>query len=149
MNISVPASAKAPEIIQLVRSAESGDCLLCHQERQYALVKIALIKLQRPDLNVELYAEDGRLIKQLAAKVKADKRPEAMGLSHEQVRAVKQLEKAFQECHANRLNVIGFSDGLVAVPIEAGISLDALSSSEALDVDTMDVYKGYEAEDDE
>lgn len=145
MNISVPATAKAPEIVQLVRSANADDCLLCHQERQYSLIKIALVKLQRPDLNVELYAQDGRLLKQLSAKTKAGEAVEE-GLSRDQIKAIKQLEQAFQECFANRLNVIGFSDGLVAVPIEAGVSLAALSSSDAMDVDTMDVYKGYEAD---
>lgn len=146
MNISVPASAKAPEIVQLVRSAKSDDCLLCHHERQYSLIKIALVKLQRPDLNAELYGEDGRLLKQLSAKPK-DSNKVQEGLSREQIKAVKQLEMAFQECYGARLNVIGFSDGLVAVPIEAGVSLAAITSSDALDVDTMDVYKGYEADD--
>lgn len=147
MNISVPASAKAPEIVQLVRTAEPDDCLICHQERQYALVKIAFVKLQRPDLNAELYSEEGRLLKQLTAKVKKDGEVREPGLTHDQVRAVKQLELAFQECYSHRLNVIGFSDGLVAVPVEAGVSMAALSSSDALDVDTMNVYKGYEADD--
>lgn len=146
MNISVPVTAKAPEIVQLVRTAEAGDCLLCHQERQYSLLKIALVKLQRPDLNIEFYGADGRLLKQVTAKVKEEGDLPRQGLTNEQVRAVKQLELAFQECYANRLHVIGFSDGLVAVPVEAGVSLEALSSSEAMDVDTMDVYKGYEAD---
>lgn len=145
MNISVPASAKAPEIVQLVRSAKPDDCLLCHHERQYSLIKIALVKLQRPDLNAELYGEDGRLLKQLAAKSKDSGTQE--GLSRDQIKAVKQLEMAFQECYSSRLNIIGFSDGLVAVPIEAGVSLASITSSDALDVDSMDVYKGYEAED--
>ncbi len=147
MNISVPATAKAPEIVQLVRSANPDDCLLCHQERQYSLIKIALVKLQRPDLNVELYAHDGRLLKQLSAKSKEANKQEE-GLTREQTKAVKQLEMAFQECYSNRLHVVGFSDGLVAVPVEAGVSLAAISSSDALDVDTMGVYKGYEAEED-
>lgn len=66
-----------------------------------------------------------------------------------QARAVRALEDAFKLCRASELSVVGFSDGLVAVPKAYDLTLELLSSTEAFDIDARDVYQGFEADDDD
>lgn len=69
-----------------------------------------------------------------------------LGLSHPQISAVRDLEQAFRRCRELGLLLIGFSDGLVAVPEALGYGADAISSADALEVESFDAYRGYEAD---
>lgn len=70
--------------------------------------------------------------------------PREEGLTNKQVSAVRDLEQALRRCKELELLVVGFSDGLVAVPETLGYGTDAISSAEALEVESFDVYRGYE-----
>ena len=58
---------------------------------------------------------------------------------------LRDLEQALRRCKEQELLVIGFSDGLVAVPEALGYGADAISSADALEIEAFDVYRGYEA----
>lgn len=68
------------------------------------------------------------------------------GFTHPQISAIRDLEQALRRCKELGLLVIGFSDGLVAVPEALGYGADALSSADALEVESFDAYRGYEAD---
>ncbi len=68
------------------------------------------------------------------------------GLSNQQISILRDLELALRRCKEQGLLLIGFSDGLVAVPESLGCGADAISSAEALEVEAFDVYRGYEAD---
>ncbi|MEH6649836.1 MAG: hypothetical protein V7707_07420 [Motiliproteus sp.] len=70
------------------------------------------------------------------------------GMSSKQISVLRDLEQALRRCKEQALLVIGFSDGLVAVPEALGYGADAISSADALEVEAFDVYRGYEAEED-
>ncbi|WP_421863042.1 hypothetical protein [Motiliproteus sp.] len=69
------------------------------------------------------------------------------GLNHQQISAVRDLEQALRKCKELQLLLVGFSDGLVAVPEALGYGTAAISSAEALEVEAFDVYRGYEPDD--
>lgn len=73
--------------------------------------------------------------------------PAEQGLNHQQISAVRDLEQALRKCKELQLLLVGFSDGLVAVPEALGYGTAAISSAEALEVEAFDVYRGYEADD--
>ncbi|MCW9053926.1 MAG: hypothetical protein OQJ91_16695 [Motiliproteus sp.] len=147
MNIKIPDHHKASEIFASVKKAESGAVFYCTDERQFSLAKIALVKSQRTDLSIQLKDAQSRLLKQVVPRRKnAKEEQQADEMNSNQVSAIRALEDAFRQCQAMKLTVIGFSDGLVAVPNSLGGGMDALSSTAAIDVDTSDVYRGYEAD---
>ena len=149
MNIKIPDNHKASEIFHTVKQAESGAVLCCTDERQFSLAKIALVKSQRTDLSIQLKDAQSRLLKQVVPRKKEiEEELSKEELSSNQVSAIRALEDAFRQCQAMKLTVIGFSDGLVAVPNNLGGGLEVLSSTAAMDVDTSDVYRGYEADED-
>ncbi|MFT5721831.1 MAG: hypothetical protein ACI9W6_002147 [Motiliproteus sp.] len=85
----------------------------------------------------------------LTTRQPASHRPIEQGLSHPQISAVRDLEQCLRRCKELGLLVIGFSDGLVAVPESRGSGADALSSADALEVESFDAYSGYEADDEQ
>lgn len=68
------------------------------------------------------------------------------GMTAKQISVLRDLEQALRRCKEQEILVIGFSDGLVAVPEAMGYGADAISSADALEVEAFDVYRGYEAE---
>ncbi|MEH6473885.1 MAG: hypothetical protein V7752_21910 [Halopseudomonas sp.] len=74
-------------------------------------------------------------------------RPVELGMSNQQISAVRDLEQALRRCKELGLLLVGFSDGLVAVPEPLGWGVDAISSADALEVESFEAYKGYEADD--
>ncbi|OMH32699.1 hypothetical protein [Motiliproteus sp. MSK22-1] len=150
MNISLSNSLRATEVLRIVKDAASDSTLCCQSERQFALVKIALLKSQRADLSIQLQDAQGSLLKQVIPRRKnKPESPASEELSNSQIKAIKTLESAFRQCQAEKLSIVGFSDGLVALPEKLGLSLAVLSSTSALDVDASDVYKGFESDCDE
>jgi len=92
---------------------------------------------------------DSNVLPKLAsAPAPAIVKPIEQGLSHPQISAVRDLEQALRRCKELGLLLIGFSDGLVAVPEALGYGADAISSADALEVESFDAYRGYEADED-
>ncbi|WP_207061152.1 response regulator [Motiliproteus sp. SC1-56] len=146
MNITIPDYYKASQIITAVKEAEPGAVLSCTNERQFALLKIALVKLQRSELTLQLLDQQGYALRQVTTRKKqAEPQPSASDeMAASQVKAVRELEKALVLCRREGLAVIGFSDSLVAVPEHLGAGLEVLSSTSAMEVDTGDCYRGFE-----
>ena len=150
MNITLSNSLKATEVLRTVKDAVSDSTLCCRTERLFSLVKIALIKSQRADLSIQLQDANGNLLKQVIPRRKSKTETVSDNeLSNSQIKAIKTLENAFKQCQIEKLSIVGFSDGLVALPEKLGLSLAVLSSTSALDVDASDVYKGFESDNDD
>ena len=72
--------------------------------------------------------------------------PVEQGMSNQQISAVRDLEQNLRRCKELGLLLVGFSDGLVAVPEALGFGTDAISSADALEVESFEAYRGYEAD---
>ncbi|HEY5718435.1 MAG TPA: hypothetical protein VIS52_08040 [Motiliproteus sp.] len=147
MTIEIEADDKASQLLGVVKSAPLGAEIHCRLERQYGILKIALVKLQRDDLSVVLQDSAGRVLRQVTARKRTQAEvhnPDA--LSQSQLAAAKELERAFRRCKEVKLRLVGFSDSLVAVPEHLGCGADVLSSPDALELDTHDAYHGFDDE---
>ncbi|WP_210395095.1 hypothetical protein [Motiliproteus sediminis] len=143
MIIDIPRDHKAADLMAAAEQAAPGADLQCHLERQYAILKIALLKLQRDDLSLSLMDGRGAISRQVTARKRADTVDES-GMTQTQRLALQALEKAFQRCRAQGLLVVGFSDSLVAVPEALGCGAEVLSTPSAVELDTHDAYHGFE-----
>jgi hypothetical protein len=83
---------------------------------------------------------------QSVAKEQEPQPVQEQGMTSRQISAIRDLEQSLRRCKELELLVIGFSDGLVAVPEALGYGTAAISSAEALEVESFDVYHGYEAD---
>jgi len=147
MNIDIEPHDKASQIITAVKQAPAGAEIRSRIERQYSILKIAVIKLQRDDLSLTLMDGAGRIVKQVTARKRHDEGgASASALSAVQLNAVRDVEKAFRRCRELKLMLVGFSDGLVAVPESLGCGAEVLSSPDAVELDTHEAYHGYDDE---
>ncbi|RDE24692.1 hypothetical protein DV711_03625 [Motiliproteus coralliicola] len=105
---------------------------------------------ENPDATAPVQPEPVAVSPQASPEAEAAAPAEAVveqGLNHQQISAVRDLEQALRKCKELQLLLVGFSDGLVAVPEALGYGTAAISSAEALEVEAFDVYRGYEADD--
>jgi len=145
MIIDIPPDDKASQLLLAIKSAAPGGDIRCRVERQYAILKIALVKLQRDDLSLSMVDASGRVLRQVTARKRsADEQQDRAALSPTQLSAVAELERAFRRCKELKLLFVGFSDSLVAVPEHLGCGAEVLSSPEALELDTHDAYYGFD-----
>ncbi len=91
--------------------------------------------------------ESGSLPRPVDSQSPASVKPLEQGLTPPQISAVRDLEQTLRRCKEQGVLLVGFSDGLVAVPEALGYGADAISSADALEVESFDVYRGYEADD--
>ena len=71
MNITIPNNQKAAYVLHVVNGASSDSTLCCSSEREFALVKIALVKSQRVDLSIQLLDAKGVLLKHVTPRLKS------------------------------------------------------------------------------
>lgn len=64
-------------------------------------------------------------------------------LSGRQIAVIRALEKVLKHCRQEGIQLVGYSDELVAIP--AHVPMEEISSAGALDVNCHDVYKGADA----
>ncbi len=161
MEIIISEKTNASEIIALIKEAKPGSIIVCHSERMFSLTKIVVLKLKKSELSIHLIDEEGYVIRKVMARRKLSDSPvpavpiapeEAKPkdrLSATQMSAVRLLEDALRQCAQQKLLLVGFSDGLVAVPEHLGAGVDILSSTTAHEVEAHDVYRGFDPEYDE
>jgi len=67
-------------------------------------------------------------------------------LTDKQIAVIKALEKVLSYCKAEGVQLIGYSDELVALPV--GLDDEEIASAVAISLETQGVYRGVEALDD-
>lgn len=142
MDIVLEEKSAAPEIVTALRECGPDDAVCCKDEATFKLAKVALVKEKLCDVTIQLLDEDGYAIRQVTSK-KRDEASARDQLNSKQIKVIRALEKVLLHCKKEEIQLIGYSDELVALP--AQIPVEELSSAAALDINCHNVYRGAEA----
>lgn len=130
------------EIREMIRECQQGDVLCCYQERIFESGKAALVAEKAIGITLQLLDSDQYVIRQASSRKRSDQVGDKQ-FSDRQLTVIKALEKVLRHCRKEGIQLIGFSDELVAQP--AGLDPQELMSAYALEVDTSDAYKGADS----
>ncbi len=102
-----------------------------------------MVKEKQAGVTVQLVDEQGFAIRQVTSKTPEEDRPTDCQLSTRQASVVRALEKVLMHCKKEGVQLVGYSDELVAMPAE--VDPEDVSPAVALDVETFGVYRGADA----
>ena len=142
MDIFLSANAEATDVIEAIRGCTPEDAVCCKDEETFKLAKTALVQEKRCDVTIQLLDSDGYAIRQITSK-KRDESANQDTLNARQIKVVRALEKVLLHCKKEGIQLVGYSDELVALP--SHIEQNELSSAGALDVNCHQVYRGADA----
>ncbi|WP_409526471.1 response regulator [Nitrincola sp. MINF-07-Sa-05] len=130
------------EIRDIVRESAQGDVLCCYQERIFESGKAALVAEKAVGITLQLLDSDQYVIRQASSRKRSEQSGDKQ-FTDRQLTVIKALEKVLKHCKKEGVQLIGFSDELVAQP--TGLDPLELMSAYALEVDTSDAYKGADS----
>jgi len=130
-------------ISEALKGGVEGDTFCCASEASFDLAKVALVKEKLSGITVQLLDSDGYAVRQVTSKRREKHKVPQEGLSDRQVKVVKALEKVLMHCKREGIQLVGYSDELVALP--ASVSGEDISTASALDVDSYGCYRGADA----
>ncbi|WP_168926773.1 response regulator [Nitrincola schmidtii] len=138
----IPEGSSVQVIRELIREASPGEVFCCREAALFEITKVALIAEKAADITIQLLDEGNYVIRQVSSKRRIDQK-KSEHLNDRQLAVVRALEKVLQHCRKEGVQLIGFSDELVAQPAH----LDPAEgiSPFALDLDTSDVYRGADS----
>lgn len=142
MDIMLNLDAEKQDIVEAVRQCGVDDAVCCPTEELFKLAKIVLVQEGLKDVTLQLLDSDGYAIRQVTSKKKGDAQKRDQ-LSDRQKSVVKALEKVLSHCRKEGIQLVGYSDELVALP--SHVPLEEISSSGAVEVQSDGVYKGADA----
>lgn len=128
-------------IADAVKGCEPGGNVCCLSEATFSLAKVVLVKEKISNITIQLLDSDGYAIRQVTSKKRSAQQQEH--LNDRQIAVIKALEKVLMHCKKEGVQLIGYSDELVALP--ASIPEENISSASALDINTYDSYRGADA----
>lgn len=140
MDITLSPEANEAEIIEALQKCGLDDAICCQNERTFKHAKLLLVKEKLKNVTIQLLDDDGYAIRQVTSKPKKKNNDQ---LNARQRAVIKALEKVLQHCNKEGVQLVGYSDELVALP--SHIPLEDISSAGALDVNCSGVYKGADA----
>lgn len=141
MDIVIIEPSTYDSIADAIRGCASGDTVCCTKEATFALAKVVLVKEKLTNVTVQLLDGDGYAVRQVTSKRRV--RAPQDQLTDRQAAVVKALEKVLLHCKKEGVQLIGYSDELVALP--ASVPEEQISSASAVDVNTYDSYRGADA----
>lgn len=130
-------------VADLLNQGAEGDIFGCLTEGSFDLAKVALVKEKLSGITVQLLDGDGYAVRQVTSKRREKSVARQESLSDRQVKVVKALEKVLMHCKREGIQLIGYSDELVALP--ASISEEEISAAGAVDIDCYGSYRGADA----
>ncbi|MDO6514382.1 MULTISPECIES: response regulator [unclassified Neptuniibacter] len=142
MDIVLNLEAEDVVILDALHECGSEDAVCCQDVGTFERSKKLLIKEKLKNVTVQLLDEGGYAIRQVTSKPK-NKALSSGLLNSRQITVIKALEKVLKHCKNEGIQLIGYSDELVALP--ASVSDEEISSAGALDINCHDVYKGADA----
>ncbi|WP_027856456.1 hypothetical protein [Marinobacterium jannaschii] len=142
MDIFIANDSSYGEIVGTLRNCGAKDALCCSSEAVFALAKKALVNEKLTGITVQLLDSEGYAIRQVTSKKRGDKPPSDQ-LSDRQIAVVRTLEKVLYHCQKEGIQLVGYSDELVAMP--AGLAAEDLSTAGIRDVETYGTYVGADA----
>jgi len=142
MDIVLNLSAEDIVILDALHECSSEDAVCCQDEETFKRAKVLLVKERLKNVTIQLLDEGGYAIRQVTSKPK-NKTDNQDQLNSRQITVIKALEKVLRHCKNEGIQLIGYSDELVALP--AHIAAEEASSVGALDINCHNVYKGADA----
>jgi len=141
MDIDLSEKPSADEIIEALKKCKADDAVCCQSEQVFQQAKILLVKHKLSDVTVQLLDHEGYAIRQVTSKKRAEGRQDQ--LNDRQIAVIKALEKVLLHCKKEGIQLVGYSDELVALP--AHIGHEEISSAGALDINSFGVYQGADS----
>lgn len=142
MDIVLNLEAEDVVILDALRECGPEDAVCCQDEATFKRSKQLLISERLKNITIQLLDEGGYAIRQVTSKPK-NKNTNTDQLNGRQITVIKALEKVLLHCKNEGIQLIGYSDELVALP--AAVSSEEISSAGALDINCHHVYKGADA----
>jgi hypothetical protein len=140
MDINLSPEAEYEEIVNALHQCGPEDAVCCETESLFKKAKKLLIKEKLKDVTIQLLDSDGYAVRQVTSKPKAVNRDQLTG---RQIAVVKALEKVLMHCKKEGVQLVGYSDELVALP--AHIAAEDVASASAVDINCYDAYKGADS----
>jgi len=142
MDITLGREAERQEIVYAIHQCGADDAVCCLNEEVFKLAKLVLVQEKIENITIQLLDSDGYAIRQVTSKKRSDSLKQDQ-LNDRQRSVVKALEKVLAHCKQEGVQLVGYSDELVALP--AHVSLEDISSAGAIEVQSRGVYKGADA----
>jgi len=142
MDKFISADSSVMKVRSLFRDACKGDVFVCDDEYIFQTAKTALVAEKVTGVTVQLLDPSGYVVKQVSSKLRTEQKRNEQ-FNDRQLAVISALEKVLAHCKKEGIQLIGFSDELVAQP--AHLDLRQGVSPFALDLDTQGVYCGAES----
>lgn len=142
MDITLGSDPEQQEVLAAIHQCGSNDVVCCSSEAVFKQAKLLLVQEKIKGVTIQLLDEDGYAIRQVTSKQRGEQNTSDQ-LNDRQRNVIKALEKVLDHCRREGVQLVGYSDELVALP--AHISLEDVSSVGAVDVECRGVYKGADA----
>ncbi len=143
MDITLENNASYASIVAALKRCTAEDAVCCRTETLFNTVKRTIIQEKIPGVTLQLLDADGYAIRQVTSRRRSEQAPTSDRLNDRQIAVIRALEKVLHHCRKEGIQLIGYSDELVALPVQ--IKSDALASACAMDVETSGTYRGAEA----
>jgi len=143
MDITLEDDADYATIVDALRRCGAEDAVCCGTELLFNSAKQALVQEKLSGVTLQLLDSDGYAIRQVTSRRRANQPAVPDRLNDRQITVIRALEKVLRHCQKEGIQLIGYSDELVALP--AQIRPEAMASACALDVETYGAYRGAEA----
>ena len=143
MDIYLEKNATYEDVLEAIQEVDVNAAVCCTEEAIFTLAKEVLVKEKQAGVTVQLVDEQGFAVRQVTSKTPEEDRPTDCQLSTRQAAVVRALEKVLLHCKKEGVQLVGYSDELVAMPMQ--VDPEDVSPAVALDVETFGVYRGADA----
>ncbi|WP_200834041.1 response regulator [Nitrincola tapanii] len=132
------------QVRTLIRGAATGSRICCQDLETFELAKRALVAERALGVTLQLVDEEGYISRQVTSKSRSESlAPDSF--NDRQLAVIRALEKVFEHCQKEGIQLVGFSDELVAQRVGTKTNHLGLSAG-ALDLDTHGMYRGADLE---
>ncbi|WP_010323220.1 hypothetical protein [Marinobacterium stanieri] len=124
-----------------MRACESGDIVSCSDEALFEVIKAVMVREKLTGLTIQLLDSDEYVLRTITSKRRSEKQQDRFTDRQEAV--IRALEKVLAHCEKEGIQLVGFSDELVAIP--AHMDDGSGFSAAAVDIDTSGIYRGADS----
>lgn len=141
MEIYLPTETRVQDVTERMRACESGDIVSCSDEALFEVIKAVMVREKLTGLTIQLLDSDEYVLRTVTSKRRSEKQQDRFTDRQEAV--IRALEKVLTHCEKEGIQLVGFSDELVAIP--AHMDDGSGFSAAAVDIDTSGIYRGADS----
>lgn len=141
MEIYLPTETRVQDVTERMRACESGDIVSCSDESLFEVIKAVMVREKLTGLTIQLLDSDEYVLRTVTSKRRSEKQQDRFTDRQEAV--IRALEKVLAHCEKEGIQLVGFSDELVAIP--AHMDDGSGFSAAAVDIDTSGIYRGADS----